>query len=459
MKPTAYRLMRFPRSRRHYSNQGPLGFLSNRRLTVFEQSSIRRRVVLLFCLCRLLGVSLFFTRPPLIKSCLVLSVQNYCVITTLKPGMMFLLDVKDSGNIHVAPEGKRVLKVNAREKDEEKLKIHETSSGDKTLLLTRTELESTKQEVEIHKNTISDLNKVIDKLKEDTKDNVAQLTHNYKLLSDEHESLNNACKTTDSEDVATKQLSVDSLRYTNQTLTSDIAALRLQLTQQTEIVIDEAIAPPEAIELARSLRKIRGEANQKISLKGLLAAIRGALPTVGITEAYNRHRSSSGDRRRPNSESRIHFQQPPPRPSQDSSYSRDRGRDNSYYRSRSPGDNRYHQTVDSRSRRDQTPPRHNFSNNQSERSSFNRSNNDSFRRRFPKNTPYPRPRQFQDRAPNNFHYRQSPYTGTRPRTTGNYNNPRDNRTRRDIECYACGKREHYARECRTNPPQTPQQRQ
>ncbi|EFX66063.1 hypothetical protein DAPPUDRAFT_263731 [Daphnia pulex] len=75
-----------------------------------------------------------------------------------------------------------------------------------------------------------------------------------------------------------------------------------------------------------------------------------ALPTVAITEAYNRHRSPSGDRRRPNSESRIRFQQPPPRPSQDNSYSRDRGRDNSYYRSRSPGDNRYHQTIDIRSR-------------------------------------------------------------------------------------------------------------
>ncbi|EFX67260.1 hypothetical protein DAPPUDRAFT_261919 [Daphnia pulex] len=184
-----------------------------------------------------------------------------------------------------------------------------------------------------------------------------------------------------------------------------------------------------------------------------------ALPTVAITEAYNRHRSPSGDRRRPNSESRIRFQQPPPRPSQDTNYSRDRGRDNSYYRSRSPGDNRYHQTVDSRSRRDQTPPRPNFSNNQPDRNNFQRTNSDSFRRRFPENTPYPRPRQFQDRTPNNFQYRQTPYTGTRPRTTGNYNNQRDYRTRRDIECYACGKRGHYARECRTNPPETPQQRQ
>ncbi|EFX68095.1 hypothetical protein DAPPUDRAFT_114860 [Daphnia pulex] len=604
---------------------------------------------------------------------------------------------------------------------EEKLKT-QTGSDDKTLILTKTELESTKQEVEVHKNTISDVKKLIDKLKEDTKDTVAQLTHNYRLLSDEHESLKNACTTTDSEvitltkanaqlttqlnriinvdlanlailtdqnvqltaqltklqqDVATKQVSVDSLRHTNQKLTNDIAALQLQLTLQPvqvappttmtpappspppppptpppaiptptnlqqqiqairgglraatpnpddvpvtkshlrelysqderksipvfkgkrgeqlinnwlkdaervaqsagwtpkdkikyfsdrlrgdaadwhsdymdratnkddydawekalinrsltesevenlrkqlnelrqgpdqstqtfvsrlnhlydiihgkEIVIDEMIAPPEAIELARSLRKIRGEAKQKILLKGILPAIKKvvwarigvdssyedvceityeaetivnrmeqnedkslqatiagisahedeqdvellrqktklsklekqmavlkinpttpqetpevALPTVAITEAYNRHRSPSGDRRRPNSESRIRFQQPPPRPSQDNSYSRDRGRDNSYYRSRSPGDNRYHQTVDSQSRRDQTPPRPNFSNNQPDRNNFQRTNSDSFRRRFPENTPYPRPRQFQDRTPNNFQYR------------------------------------------------------
>lgn len=160
---------------------------------------------------------------------------------------------------------------------EEKLKT-QTSSDDKTLILTKTELESAKQEVEVHKNIIRDLNKVIDKIKEDTKDNVAQLTHNYKLLSDEHESLKNACTTTDSEvntltkansqlttqlnriinvdlanltiltdqnvqltaqltklqqDVATKQLSVDSLRQTNKGLNLDIATLQQQLAQQT----------------------------------------------------------------------------------------------------------------------------------------------------------------------------------------------------------------------------------
>ncbi|EFX66062.1 hypothetical protein DAPPUDRAFT_332580 [Daphnia pulex] len=133
---------------------------------------------------------------------------------------------------------------------EEKLKTRETSSDDKTLILTKTELEATKQEVEIHKNTISDLNKVIEKLKVDTKDNVAQLTNNYKLLSDEHESLKNACTTTDSEvvtltkansqltaqlnqEIATKQVSVDSLRQTNKGLNLDIATLQQQLSQQT----------------------------------------------------------------------------------------------------------------------------------------------------------------------------------------------------------------------------------
>jgi hypothetical protein len=312
-----------------------------------------------------------------------------------------------------------------------------------------------------------------------------------------------------------------------------------------EIVLDETIAPPEAIVLARSLRKIRGEAKQKILLKGLLpkivqvvwtridvnssyedvceivyaaetivnrmeqnedkslkATIAGisahegeqdielqrqknklsklekqlaelnidptpqqetpavVLPTVAITEAYNRHRSPSGDRRRSNSESRIRFQQPlHHRPSQDNNYSRERGRDNTYYRSRSPVGNRYQQTIDSRSRHDQTQPRHNFSSNQTDRNHYHRTNNDSFRRRFPENTPYPRPRQFQDRTSNNPNYRQAPYTGTRPRTTGSYNSQRDNRTRREIECYACGKRGHYARECRTNPPETQQQRQ
>ncbi|EFX61003.1 hypothetical protein DAPPUDRAFT_340817, partial [Daphnia pulex] len=40
-----------------------------------------------------------------------------------------------------------------------------------------------------------------------------------------------------------------------------------------EIVLDETIAPPEAIVLARSLRKIRREAKQKILLKGLLPKI------------------------------------------------------------------------------------------------------------------------------------------------------------------------------------------
>ncbi|EFX83608.1 hypothetical protein DAPPUDRAFT_315423 [Daphnia pulex] len=40
-----------------------------------------------------------------------------------------------------------------------------------------------------------------------------------------------------------------------------------------EIVLDETIAPPEAVVLARSPRKIRGEAKQKILLKGLLPKI------------------------------------------------------------------------------------------------------------------------------------------------------------------------------------------
>ena len=54
-----------------------------------------------------------------------------------------------------------------------------------------------------------------------------------------------------------------------------------------EIVIDEANAPPEAIELARSLRKIRGEAKQKILLKGLLPAIKTVVWTrIGVDSSY-----------------------------------------------------------------------------------------------------------------------------------------------------------------------------
>jgi hypothetical protein len=54
-----------------------------------------------------------------------------------------------------------------------------------------------------------------------------------------------------------------------------------------EIVLDETIAPPEAVVLARSLRKIRGEAKQKILLKGLLPKILQAVWTrIDVNSPY-----------------------------------------------------------------------------------------------------------------------------------------------------------------------------
>jgi hypothetical protein len=73
------------------------------------------------------------------------------------------------------------------------------------------------------------------------------------------------------------------------------------------------------------------------------------LPALAITEAYNRHLSPSSDRRGSHSESRIRFQQPSQqRQNTDSSYSRDRGKNNTYYRSRSPSGNRYNSNSDER---------------------------------------------------------------------------------------------------------------
>ncbi|EFX65884.1 hypothetical protein DAPPUDRAFT_116883 [Daphnia pulex] len=498
---------------------------------------------------------------------------------------------------------------------EEKLKT-QTGSDDKTLILTKTELESTKQEVEVHKNTISDLNKVIDKLKEDTKDTVAQLTHNYKLLSDEHESLKNACTTTDSEvitltkanaqlttqlnqiinvdlanlailtdqnvqltaqltklqqDVATKQESVESLRHNNQTLTNDIAALQLQLTLQQvqtvrsglrattpnpddvpvtkshlrelysqderksipvfkgkrgeqlinnwlkdaervaqsagwtprdkikyfsdrlrgdaadwhsdymdratnrddydawekalinrfltesevenlrkqlnelrqgpeqstqtfvsrlnhlydiihgkEIVIDEAIAPPEAIELARSLRKIRGEAKQKILLKGILPAIKKVVWTrIGVDSSYE-------------DVCEITY-------AAETIVNRMEQNEDKSLQATIAGISAHEDEQDVELFRQKTK--------------LSKLEKQMAVLKINPTTPQEAPEVALPTVAitEAYNRHRSP--------SGNYNNQRDYRTRRDIECYACGKRGHYARECRTNPPETPQQRQ
>ena len=86
-------------------------------------------------------------------------------------------------------------------------------------------------------------------------------------------------------------------------------------------------------------------------------------PSIAVADAFNRHRSPSGDRRRSNSENRIRFQQPPSRQhSADRNIPRSRGTNNQHHGSRSSSGNRYNDTLDNRARREPTPPPQNYSN-------------------------------------------------------------------------------------------------
>jgi hypothetical protein len=58
---------------------------------------------------------------------------------------------------------------------------------------------------------------------EDTKDNDAQLTQGYKLLSDEHRSLQNACTTTNSEIVTLKNTNSQLTTQLNKIINVDLA--------------------------------------------------------------------------------------------------------------------------------------------------------------------------------------------------------------------------------------------
>jgi hypothetical protein len=184
-------------------------------------------------------------------------------------------------------------------------------------------------------------------------------------------------------------------------------------------------------------------------------------PSVAVAEAYNRHRSPSGDRRS-RSESRIRFQQSFTRQhSADKNYSRPRGRENSDYRSRSTSGNRYNQQSTGQ-RRAPTPPPQSYDSRSTERQQFRSPRNNIPRRNYynnnynqtrNQNIPYGRYQQERSSQSQN-----AGNAGARPRTNSWYNNQPNQRTKRNIDCYACGKRGHYARECRSRPMQSqPQQ--
>jgi hypothetical protein len=182
-------------------------------------------------------------------------------------------------------------------------------------------------------------------------------------------------------------------------------------------------------------------------------------PSIAVADAFNRHRSPSGDRRRSNSENRIRFQHPPSRQhSADRNIPRSRGTNNQHHRSRSSSGNRYNDTLDNRPRREPTPPPQNYSNRSQGQFQRPQNFNPMFnpRRRFQNLSEYPQHfrnqtfRAHQVPRQNNFVTSGPP--GARPQHNAWYNPAQGFRNKRHIECYACGKRGHYARECRSVPP-------
>ena len=187
--------------------------------------------------------------------------------------------------------------------------------------------------------------------------------------------------------------------------------------------------------------------------------------SIAVTDAFNRHRSPSGDRRRPDSETRIRFQNPPAQATRDNNPDRNpqqyRGRDNQSFRPRSPGAAQYNNPSTSYPRRDATSPArsNNYENRQTERLPFRRPfDNPSPRYNQPRSS-FPPYNNYQTRPQQTFYREQQPnsqynfppptYLGARPRD----NQAQGYRTQRITYCYACGKRGHFAREYRTCPPE------
>ena len=217
-------------------------------------------------------------------------------------------------------------------------------------------------------------------------------------------------------------------------------------------------------------------------------------PPLATAEAFNRHRSPSGDRKRSHSEGRgdrIRFEQNPPRRhSSDRDYSQFRGRENQFNRSRSPSTNRFSAGAPNYQRRnssgstqrdftapidsgDQEPKpnerttyrRHYENSRQPEIPRFNRSyapRQYPYNNRFASSNSYPQRYRNQSFNPSpNYTYRRDHYTPNnqnRQFYTARYPPSRPIKPKSELNCYSCGKRGHYSRECpdahpRGQPPQ------
>ncbi|EFX64399.1 hypothetical protein DAPPUDRAFT_118216 [Daphnia pulex] len=173
-------------------------------------------------------------------------------------------------------QGARITELNS------KVDAHQASGENKSFFneyeAVKSDLEKAEDELSTKDEYIKNLKDTLTQLENDSKDKVKQLLDSYNALSIKHDSLENSCKTANSEvielknknsqlaaqlnktindnlanltdlsdqnvqlttqltklqqDVATKQLSVDSLRQTNKGLNIDIATVQQQLAQQT----------------------------------------------------------------------------------------------------------------------------------------------------------------------------------------------------------------------------------